>query len=151
ATREAADRLIEARLAAPMSIDANDYLYAWNSSRDYNAAPGLERIQAALLAINAADDERNPPETGLMENALKRVRNGRLLPLPAAASRSSRSARSRAVLASTAAAAAWYSAIAFLASSAFCNFTSPSLGFLSAISSPKRQNHRRPLTILQPI
>jgi homoserine O-acetyltransferase len=82
-TREAADKLIETRLAAPMTIDTNDYLYAWNSSRDYNAAPNLERIQAALLAINAADDERNPPETGLMENALKRVKNGRLLLIPA--------------------------------------------------------------------
>src|SRR5436305_735103 len=82
-TREAADKLIDTRLAAPITIDANDYLYAWNSSRDYDAAPGLERIQAALLAINAADDERNPPETGLMENALKRVKNGRLLLIPA--------------------------------------------------------------------
>ena len=82
-TREQADKLIDARLAAPLTIDTNDYLYAWNSSRDYNAAPGLERIQAALLAINSADDERNPPETGLMENALKRVKNGRLLLIPA--------------------------------------------------------------------
>src|SRR5204862_1056456 len=56
-TREQADRLIDTRLAAPITIDANDYLYAWNSSRDYNAAPGPERITAALLAINAADDE----------------------------------------------------------------------------------------------
>jgi len=82
-TRAAADKLIDARLAAPMTIDTNDYLYAWNSSRDYNAAPGLERIQAALLAINSADDERNPPETGVMENALKRVKNGHLLLIPA--------------------------------------------------------------------
>ena len=45
-------------------------------------SPGLEKIQAALLAINAADDERNPPETGLMEREIKRVKNGRLLPDP---------------------------------------------------------------------
>ena len=62
-TREAADKIVDQRLAAPFSADANDNLYAWDSSRDYNASPGLERIQAALLAINAkADDERNPPE-----------------------------------------------------------------------------------------
>jgi homoserine O-acetyltransferase len=66
-----------------MTVDANDYVYAWNSSRDYNAAPGLDRIKAALLAINAADDERNPPETGLLERELKRVKNGRLLLIPA--------------------------------------------------------------------
>jgi homoserine O-acetyltransferase len=82
-TREAADRLVEARLAAPMTLDANDYVYAWNSSRDYDAAADLERIQASVLVINAADDERNPPETGVMQNALKRVKNARLHLIPA--------------------------------------------------------------------
>ena len=38
------------RLAAPFTADANDVLYQWDSSRDYNPSPGLERIQAALLA-----------------------------------------------------------------------------------------------------
>ena len=71
-TREAADKHLSDRLAAPFTADANDVLYQWDSSRDYNAAPGLERIQAALLAINAADDERNPPETGIMERELRR-------------------------------------------------------------------------------
>jgi homoserine O-acetyltransferase len=82
-TREKADKLLDARLAAPFTADANDFLYQWESSGDYDAAPGLERIQAALLAINAADDERNPPETGLMDRALKRVKNGRLHLIPA--------------------------------------------------------------------
>jgi homoserine O-acetyltransferase len=31
-----------------------------------------------VLAINSADDERNPPETGLTEAAMKRVKNGKL-------------------------------------------------------------------------
>ena len=82
-TRDAADKLVDARLAAPFKADANNFVYQWDSSRDYNAAPGLERIQAALLAINAADDERNPPETGIMERELKRVKNGRLYLIPA--------------------------------------------------------------------
>ena len=82
-TREKADKLLDERLAAPFTADANDVLYQWESSRDYDASPGLERIQAALLAINSADDERNPPETGLMERALKRVKNGRLYLIPA--------------------------------------------------------------------
>ena len=82
-TRAQADKLVEARIAQPVPLDTNDYVYAWNSSRDYNAAPGLDRIQAALLAINSADDERNPPETGIMERELKRVKNGRLLLIPA--------------------------------------------------------------------
>ena len=78
-TREAADKLLDERLAAPFAADANDVLYQWDSSRDYNPAPHLERIHAHLLAINSADDERNPPETGIMERELKRVKNGRLL------------------------------------------------------------------------
>jgi homoserine O-acetyltransferase len=82
-TREAADKLLDARLAAPFALDANDALYQWDSSRDYNPAPGLDKITAHLLAINSADDERNPPETGLMERELKRVKNGRLLLIPA--------------------------------------------------------------------
>ena len=36
-----------------------------------------------MLAINAADDERNPPETSLMERAIKRVKNGNLYLIPA--------------------------------------------------------------------
>ena len=82
-TRELADQLLDARLAAPFAGDANDHLYQWDASRDYNPAPGLERISASLLAINAADDERNPPETGLMEREIKRVKNGRYYLIPA--------------------------------------------------------------------
>ena len=82
-TREKADKLIDDRLAAPFTADANDYLYAWESSRDYNPSPGLDRIEAALLVVNAADDERNPPKTGILESALKRVKNGRLHLIPA--------------------------------------------------------------------
>jgi len=82
-TREKADKLLDERLAAPFTADANDYLYQWEASSDYDASPGLARITAALLAINSADDERNPPETGLMVAALKQVKNGRLHLIPA--------------------------------------------------------------------
>jgi len=84
-TRAAADKLLDERLAAPFNVDANDYLYAWDSSGDYDAAPGLSRITARLLAINAADDERNPPETGLTEAVVKQVKGGQLLLIPASA------------------------------------------------------------------
>jgi homoserine O-acetyltransferase len=82
-TRERADKLLDERLAAPPPADANDFLYQWESSRDYDPLPALERIQATLLAINSADDERNPPETGITERELKRVKNGRLYLIPA--------------------------------------------------------------------
>jgi homoserine O-acetyltransferase/O-succinyltransferase len=78
-TRAAADKLVDARLAAPMNADANDFLWAWGSSADYDPEPALEAIEAHVLAINAADDERNPPETGVTERAIKRVKHGRLL------------------------------------------------------------------------
>jgi homoserine O-acetyltransferase len=81
-TREKADALLDARLKAPFPADANDVLYQWDSSRDYNASKSVEKIQASLLAINSADDERNPPELGVMEREIARVKNGRLLVVP---------------------------------------------------------------------
>lgn len=82
-TRALADKLLDERMAAPFSADANDIIYLFEASRDYNPEPGLERIQAAVLAINSADDERNPPETGLMERGIRKLKNGRLLLIPA--------------------------------------------------------------------
>jgi homoserine O-acetyltransferase/O-succinyltransferase len=82
-TREAADKILDQRLAALPNADANDYLYQWESSGDYDPSPGLARITAAVLVINAADDERNPPETGLTEAALKQIKNARLVLIPA--------------------------------------------------------------------
>jgi homoserine O-acetyltransferase len=82
-TRAAADKLVEERLKAPFTADANDYIYAWESSAAYDPTPGLDKITAHVLAINAADDERNPPITGITEAALKRVKNGRLFLIPA--------------------------------------------------------------------
>ena len=40
------------------------------------------RIEAQVLAINAGDDERNPPELGILEREIKRVKNGRYLLVP---------------------------------------------------------------------
>jgi len=70
-------------LAARFTADANDTLYQWDSSRDFNPSAGLEKIQAHLLAINSADDERNPPESGVLEREIKRVKNGRIYLIPA--------------------------------------------------------------------
>jgi homoserine O-acetyltransferase len=81
-TREKADQLIAQRFAAPFRGDANDHIYQWDSSRDYNPSPGLHRIEAVLLAINSADDERNPPELGVLEREVKRIKSGRVLLIP---------------------------------------------------------------------
>ena len=84
-TREAADKLLDGRLAASFSNDANDFLYQWDSSRDYDPSAGMAAIKAPLMAINSADDERNPPETGILERELKRLPGARLLLIPASA------------------------------------------------------------------
>jgi homoserine O-acetyltransferase/O-succinyltransferase len=82
-TRENADKLVDARLAAPFPADANDWLWQWGSSADYDPSADLEKIEASVLVINSADDERNPPETGLTEAAMKRIKNGKLYLIPA--------------------------------------------------------------------
>ena len=81
-TREKADAVVENRIKAVRG-DANDHLYQWQSSDDYNPSPGLERIEATLVAINSADDERNPPELGILDREIKRVKNGRIHLIPA--------------------------------------------------------------------
>ncbi|HEX3356505.1 MAG TPA: alpha/beta fold hydrolase, partial [Tepidisphaeraceae bacterium] len=64
------------------TVDANDLLYALESSRDYDPAPALSQIQAPLLAINSADDLINPPDLGILETSIKNVKHGRAIVLP---------------------------------------------------------------------
>ena len=66
-------------------LDANDLLFAVESSFDYNPAPGLERIRAPLVAINFADDLINPPELGILEREIKRVKHGKAIVVPISA------------------------------------------------------------------
>lgn len=72
---EAGDKLMEKRLASLTKMDANDYMYQWDASRDYNPSPKLDKVKAYVLAVNSADDERCPTETGLMEKELARLKN----------------------------------------------------------------------------
>ncbi|MBI1766423.1 MAG: alpha/beta fold hydrolase [Acidobacteria bacterium] len=82
-TREAADKLFDNQVRSYLSrMDANDMLYAYDSSRDYDPAPKLETIQAPLVAINSADDQVNPPELGVAEREIKRVQRGRFILIP---------------------------------------------------------------------
>ena len=82
-THARTDALVDELLAAPTPKDANDFVYQWASSADYDPAPMLERIEAPVLAINSADDERNPTETGVMQNALTHIHDARLYLIPA--------------------------------------------------------------------
>jgi homoserine O-acetyltransferase len=78
-----ADAWLDARLKAPFVGDANDHLYQWEASRDYDPSPHLERITAQVLVINSADDERNPPELGVLDAAIKRIKHASVLLIPA--------------------------------------------------------------------
>jgi homoserine O-acetyltransferase len=82
-TQEAADKLFDTMVEGRKGrTDANDMLYQFDASRDYDPAPLLEGIRAPLFAINSADDQVNPPELGIMEREIKRVKRGRYILIP---------------------------------------------------------------------
>jgi homoserine O-acetyltransferase len=82
-TRDAADKYLDdyfkARLAG---LDANDLLYQVNASRNYDPSPQLEKITAHVMYINSADDFINPPELGMAESEIKKVKNTRFVLIP---------------------------------------------------------------------
>ena len=82
-TAAAADKWLAGQVASRVkSSDANDMIYYFRASEDYNPAPHLDRIVAPLLAINSADDFVNPPELPMMESLIKKVKHGRFVLIP---------------------------------------------------------------------
>ncbi len=81
-TREAAEQYVDAYLKRTSSNDANDMIYYWNASRNYDPSPHLEAITAPVLWINSADDYINPPELGIAEKMVKRMPNARFILVP---------------------------------------------------------------------
>jgi len=82
-TRDDADRFLADQMRTRSTgADANNFLYAFEASRDYDPSPALEKIAAPVLAINSADDVVNPPELGLMEKLMPRVKRGRYVLIP---------------------------------------------------------------------
>ncbi len=82
-TRDEADKFFDTWVANRVSkADANDLLYQVAASRNYDPSPQLAAIKAQLLAINSADDVINPPELGILEKEIKRVKRGRAIVLP---------------------------------------------------------------------
>jgi homoserine O-acetyltransferase len=82
-TREQADRVLDEYVArTTRAMDANDVLYAIESSADYDPGPGLDRIRAPLVAINFEDDLINPPELGILEREIGRVPKGKAVLIP---------------------------------------------------------------------
>jgi homoserine O-acetyltransferase/O-succinyltransferase len=82
-TREKADTFLEERIAQGVkNTDANDMIYYFDASRNYNPEPQLERISAPLTAINSADDQINPPELKIIDKDIVRVKQGKYVLLP---------------------------------------------------------------------
>jgi homoserine O-acetyltransferase len=82
-TRDRADQALDEYVERTIkSMDANDVLYAMESSADYEPGPGLERIRAPLVAINFEDDLINPPELGILEREIRRVARGKAVLIP---------------------------------------------------------------------
>ncbi len=82
-TRAMADSMLasmEGRYAA--TLDANDFIYQLDASRNYDPSPHLSKIKALLFAVNSADDQVNPPELKVMDREIKKVKNGRYILLP---------------------------------------------------------------------
>jgi len=85
-TREKAEALLDTLIQRQAAIlDANDLIYQFDASRSYNPLPHLGKIRAPLFAVNSADDEVNPPELGILDEAIHRVPRGRYILLPTTA------------------------------------------------------------------
>jgi homoserine O-acetyltransferase/O-succinyltransferase len=83
ATRDKADKLLDKLVGDLLkTADANDVLYAVESSRDYDPGPGLGKIRAPLYAVNSADDLINPPELKILEREIKEVKRGKAVVIP---------------------------------------------------------------------
>jgi homoserine O-acetyltransferase len=82
-TRAQSDRVLDVVIATGMKTsDANDVLYGFDASRDYDPGPELGKIRAPLFAINSEDDFIDPPELGILEREIKRVPKGRAIMIP---------------------------------------------------------------------
>ena len=83
-TRAAADawydRIIQ---GARTHGEANNVLYHYDASSDYNPTPGLDKIKARLLLILFEDDQINSPEFAALSREMPRVKNGRFVTVPA--------------------------------------------------------------------
>lgn len=82
-TRDAADKYLDDSTKRIVStLDANDFLYAVNSSRNYDPSGKLETIKVPVMFVNSADDFINPPELGIAEREIKHVARGRFVLIP---------------------------------------------------------------------
>lgn len=82
-TRDAADQYLEDVFKTRLPwLDANNLLYQVNASRNYDPSARLGTIKAPVMYVNSADDFINPPELGIAQREIQKVKNGRFVLLP---------------------------------------------------------------------
>jgi homoserine O-acetyltransferase len=81
-TRELAEKYVDDTLKRSSSVDANNFIYYVNASRNYDPSPNLNKIRTPVLWINSADDFINPPELGIAEKMVKRMPHARFILIP---------------------------------------------------------------------
>ena len=85
-TRDAADEFLKKFMDRELAeLDANDLLFQVDASRDYDPSAAMEKIKAPLLQVNSGDDFVNPPELGIAERQIERVKGARFVLIPASA------------------------------------------------------------------
>jgi homoserine O-acetyltransferase len=83
-TPAAADEFLKVYMDRELpELDANDLLYQVAASHDYDPSGGLDKIQTRVTWINSADDFVNPPDLGIAEREVKKIKNARFILLPA--------------------------------------------------------------------
>ena len=80
--RDAATQMYDTLVDNASKSDANDVLYWFGSSWDYNPAPDLAKIRARLFAVNFADDLINAADLGVMQQEIKALPNGGFVEIP---------------------------------------------------------------------
>jgi homoserine O-acetyltransferase len=68
--------------SAAAGYDANDWIYAFQSSSDFNAEPDLGAIKARVFAVNFADDEFYRDSLQILEKDMPNVPDGQYVIVP---------------------------------------------------------------------
>lgn len=81
-SQRAGDQIVETLLSQTLSIDANDFVYQFDAGRDYDPSGSLDRVRARVLSIVSTDDDVVSLSSGLLEAALAKLPDARLVKIP---------------------------------------------------------------------
>lgn len=74
-----ADKFITENKKIAEKIDANDFIYAFDASRNYDPEPHLQEITTRVLAINFRGDALNPEELHETDELIRRIKNSKFV------------------------------------------------------------------------